>query len=55
MQINDIKTQVNNIKTQINNVKESLHNYTAILLNSLWKWSNDPIEPVLAPIQIKNY
>ena len=48
-------TQINNIKTQVNNIKKNLRNYTAILLNSLQKWSGDPIKPVSAPVQIGDY
>ena len=58
-QIEDVKTQVEDVKThmmllerrltdQVDNVKANLVNHTAIQLNSLQKWLDDPIEPISA-------
>jgi len=64
-QVDEVKTQVAEVKTQmrsmderlttqVDDVRESLRNHTAIQLNCLRKWLGDPIEPVLASVQVKD-
>jgi len=64
-QVDEVKTQVAEVGTQIRSLEErltdqvddarvSLHNHTAIQPNSLRKWLDDPIEPILAPALVED-
>ena len=52
-QVEDVKTQMKNLTTQVDDLKTVVSNGTAVQLNSLRKWLNDPIAPISALIQSK--
>ena len=54
----EIKTEIklleDRLESQIDNVRSGVNNGMAIQLNSLWKWLNDPIQPVLASVLVED-
>ena len=55
IKVNKIKTEIkllkDYLKNQIKNIRASINNGVAIQLNSLQKWLEDPIQPILASVK----
>ena len=47
-----VKSQIDEVKSQVGEVRDGFNNSTAIQLNCLRKWTDDPIQPISAPVQI---
>ncbi|XTI90970.1 hypothetical protein V2W45_1470842 [Cenococcum geophilum] len=63
-EVAEIKTEVAEIKTEVAEIKtenslfnqtQSLNNHTYIQLNSIQKWLDDQIEPIIAYVQDRDY
>ena len=57
-QIDDVKTtlegQIDDVKIQVDELQAGVNNNIALQRNSLRKWLNDLIIPILAPIRVRD-